>query len=243
MGKTDILPVLNSFWRVPVILAMTALLSMLSVFFSLIDGTGRLQHWCAHNWANFIFFVSRMRTRVEGLENIEPGCGYVFVANHLSMFDHWLFLKYLPIQFRFAAKSSLFKIPFLGWHLRRSGNLPVIFTNHRETLRAYKRVEEKIRSGVSFVIYPEGERTFDGVTLPFKRGAYMLARHAEAPIIPVTIIGAHLRLKRGSMVIRPGKMEFIVHPPIEYEEYKNWQLDELADKTRSIILERYRIEP
>jgi 1-acyl-sn-glycerol-3-phosphate acyltransferase len=71
----------------------------------------------------------------------------------------------------------------------------------------------------------------------------MLARHAEAPIIPVTIIGAHLRLKRGSMVIRPGKMEFIVHPPIEYEEYKNWQLDELADKTRSIILERYRIEP
>jgi 1-acyl-sn-glycerol-3-phosphate acyltransferase len=228
---------------VPVILAMTGFLSTLSVLFSLIDGSGRLQHWCAQNWAHFIFFVSRVSARVHGIENIENGRGYVFVANHLSMFDHWLFLKYLPIQFRFAAKSSLFKIPFLGWHLRRSGNLPVIFTNPRETLRAYKRVEKKIRSGISFVIYPEGERTFDGVTLPFKRGAFLLAKHAEAPIVPVTIIGAHLRLKRGSMVIRPGKIEFLIHPPIEYEEYNSWNLEKLAKTTRKTILERYRLEP
>jgi len=225
------------------ILAMTAFLSSISVFFSLIDGTGKLQHWCAHNWANFIFFVSRVTVHTEGLDNITEGRGYVFVANHLSMFDHWVFLKCLPIQFRFAAKSSLFKIPFLGWHLRRSGNLPVVYTNPRETLRAYKKVEERIRSGISFTIYPEGERTFDGVTLPFKRGAFLLAKHAEAPIVPVTLIGAHLRLKRGSIVIKPGKMEFHVHPPIEYEDYKNWDLENLAQKTRQIILERYRLEP
>ena len=125
----------------------------------------------------------------------------------------------------------------------RSGNLPVFFTNPRETLRAYKKVEEKIRSGISFTIYPEGERTFDGVTLPFKRGAFLLAKHAEAPIVPVTIIGAHLRLKRSSMIIKPGKMEFLVHAPIEFEEYSKWELEELAQKTRNIILEGYRLEP
>jgi len=243
MNTSELLPRLNTIWRVPVILAMTGILSSISVFFSLIDGTGRLQHKCARFWAQFIFFVSRVKVQAEGIQNIEAGRGYVFIANHLSMFDHWVFLKCLPIQFRFAAKSSLFKIPFLGWHLKRSGNLPVFFENPRETLRSYQKVRDKIHSGISFTIYPEGERTFDGVTLPFKRGAFLLAKNAQAPIVPVTIIGAHLRLKRGSFVIHPGKMAFIVHPPIECEEYNQWTLEELAQKTRSIILERYRLEP
>jgi 1-acyl-sn-glycerol-3-phosphate acyltransferase len=194
---------------------MTGLLSVLSVFFSIFDGSGHLQHWCARRWSDFIFFVSRVRVEVDGLEKLSQQRGYVLVANHLSMFDHWAFLSYLPFQFRFAAKSSLFKIPFLGWHLRRSGNLPVYFGSPRQTLKGYQEVARKIRSGISLVIYPEGGRTFDGVMQRFKRGPFLLARTAEAPIVPVTIIGAHLLLKRGSMVIRPGTMRLIVHDPLE----------------------------
>jgi 1-acyl-sn-glycerol-3-phosphate acyltransferase len=243
MKKSDFLPRLNAFWRVPLIIAVTGLLSSLSVIFSLFDGTGRLQHWCARKWAAFIFFVSRVAVSVKGLENIDPNRGYVFAANHLSMFDHWAFLHYLPMQFSFAAKSSLFKIPFLGWHLKRAGNIPVYFTNPRQTLKSFEMVSEKIKSGISFVIYPEGMRTFDGVPVAFKRGAFLPAKHARAPIVPVTIIGAHLRLKRGSMVIRPGKMFFIIHPPIEYKDYKDLELKELSGKIRRIILDNYRLEP
>jgi 1-acyl-sn-glycerol-3-phosphate acyltransferase len=238
---SDLLPKINAFWRVPVIILMTGFLSSLSVFFSVLDGTGRLQHWCARQWAAFIFFVSRVRVTVQGLENLQEGRGYVFAANHLSMFDHWAFLYHIPFQFRFIAKSSLFKIPFLGWHLRRSGNVPVHFENPRRTLRSYEALPEKIRAGMSFVIYPEGMRTWDGITVEFKRGAFLLPKQAEAPIVPVTLIRAHLRLKRGSMVIRPGNMSMIVHKPIEYEEYKDCDLKELAAYTRNIILERYHL--
>lgn len=237
-GK-DFLAKLNSIWRVPLILIMTAFLSTLSVFFSLIDGTGRLQHWCAHQWASFIFFVSRVTVDVEGLGHLESGKGYIFMANHLSMFDHWAFLRFVPFQFRFVAKASLFRIPFLGWHLKRSGNVPVNNKQPRQTLRSYREVAEKIEAGLSFVIYPEGMRTFDGIMVPFKRGAFLLPKQAKAPIVPVTINGAHQRLKRGSILLRPGKMGIIIHKPIAYESYKDMKLEVLAEQVRETILGRY----
>jgi 1-acyl-sn-glycerol-3-phosphate acyltransferase len=235
------LPRINAIWRVPLIILVTGILSSISVLFSLVDGSGRLQHRCAHLWASFIFWVSRVTITVEGIENIDPRRGYVFVANHLSMFDHWAFLYSLPLQFRFVAKSSLFKIPFLGWHLRRSGNIPVHFDNARKTIRNYRRVTEKVASGLSLVIYPEGERTFDGVTVKFKRGAFLLPKEARTPIVPVTLSGAHKRLKRGSMVIYPGEMRMIIHEPIEYETFADWKLQELAVRVRQIVLERYEL--
>jgi 1-acyl-sn-glycerol-3-phosphate acyltransferase len=243
MQSLDILPKINALWRVPVIILMTGFLSTLSVIFSLFDGSGRLQHWCARRWSDFIFFVSRVTVEVEGLEKLQRnGTGQILMANHLSMFDHWAFLSYLPFQFRFAAKSSLFKIPFLGWHLKRSGNLPVYFENPRQTLKGYQKVAKKIRAGTSLVIYPEGERTFDGRIVRFKRGPFLLARTSEAPIIPVTIIGAHRRLKRGSAIIRPGKMELIFHDPIEFVEYKEFELDQMAARVQQIVASKYRLQ-
>ncbi len=242
MRKGEFLPVVNSFWRVPAIVLMTGMLSTLSVAFSLVDRSGRLQHWCARQWAAFIFLVSRVSVEVEGLENLDRRRGYVFMANHLSMFDHWAFLHYLPFQFRFAAKASLFRIPFLGWHLKRSGNIPVFSRNPRQTIRSYQDVAKRIREGLSFVIYPEGMRTLDGVTVPFRRGAFLLPKHAEAPIVPVTIKGAHRRLQRGSVIIHPGRMSMIVHPPIEYSSYKDARLEDLAERVRKTILERYELE-
>jgi 1-acyl-sn-glycerol-3-phosphate acyltransferase len=232
----------NVLWRVPVIIFMTGFLSSLSVLFSVFDGSGRMQHWCARRWSDFIFFVSRVTVDVEGLERLPTnGRGHILMANHLSMFDHWAFLSYLPYQFCFAAKSSLFKIPFLGWHLKRSGNLPVYFENPRQTLKGYRKVAEKIEKGTSLVIYPEGERTYDGVMVPFKRGPFLLARTARAPIVPVTIIGAHRRLKRGSIVIRPGKMGLIFHDPIEFSQYKELELEQMARNVQQIIASKYEL--
>jgi 1-acyl-sn-glycerol-3-phosphate acyltransferase len=242
MADRELIHKIHVLWRVPLILVVTGLLSTMSVFFSIIDSSGRLQHWCAQLWARFIFSVSRVTVEVEGLEKLQPGRGYVFMANHLSMFDHWAFLSFVPFQIRFAAKASLFKIPFLGWHLRRSGNLPVHFRNPRQTLRSYQEVAERIRAGTSFVIYPEGMRTLDGVTVPFKRGAFLLPKHAQAPIVPVTLTGAHRRLQRGSMVIRSGRMGMIIHEPIEFDEYRDLELQALADRVRDIILSRYELQ-
>ena len=242
MFKKEILPRINALWRDPVIILSTGLASLLSVCCSFVDGTGRSQHWCAIIWSRFVFRVSRVSLTVKGLDKLDPEQGYVFVSNHISIFDIWAFLARIPCQFRFAAKVSLFKIPFLGWHMRRIGYIPVDHRNPRRTLQSYARVADKIAKGISFVIFPEGGRTTDGVISEFKRGAFMLPRHAKAPIVPVTIIGSHLRLKRGRLLIYPGPMEMIVHEPISWETYREWPLAELAGRTREIVLSAYKLE-
>ena len=234
------LPTINAVWRVPLILLWTALMALLSVALSVVDGSGRLQHRCAREWGRFILFVSRVRVDARGLDSLDSNRGYIFVANHLSMFDHWAFLAHLPLQLRFAAKMSLFRLPFLGWHLRRSGSIPVNNKRPRETLRAFRAAAAQIRSGNSFVIYPEGGRTFGEKVDPFKKGSLLLARYAHAPIVPVTIIGAHRRLRRGSILIWPGQVDMIFHTPMEFEEYKDLDLQVLADTLRHTISASYR---
>ncbi len=224
----------------PIILLITVVLAAISVVGSFFDSTGKLQHGCARSWGVFVLWISRVRVITRGLDQLDPKRGYIFMANHLSMFDHWAFLGHLPVQVGFAAKASLFSIPFLGWHLRRSGSVPVDRRKPRRTLRDFHEVGGEIRKGLSLVIYPEGERTFGDRFAPFKRGAFLLARSARAPIVPVTIIGAHRRLRRGSIIIRPGAMEMIFHSVVEFRDYEELDSRQVSRRIRQIIGASYR---
>lgn len=243
MLKKEILPRLNALWRDPVMILFTGIMSVLSVVFSLIDKSGKGQDWCSRSWSRALFRIAGVRLTASGLEKLEQGRGYVFISNHISIFDICAILAYVPFKFRFVAKLSLFRIPFLGWHMKRIGYIPVDYRSPRKVLKSYEKAAEQIKNGVSIVIYPEGGRTDDGVMSEFKRGAFMLPRHARAPIVPVTVIGSHLRLKRGSILVRPGKMEMVLHDPIPWETYREWPLEELVRKTRDIVLSVYRLEP
>ena len=243
MNGKEILHRINSIWRDPLIILFTGVMCSISILFSVIDGSGKGQQWCGRKWSRFIFQVSRVELNVRGLDHLETGVGYIFAANHSSIFDIWAVLAEIPSQMRFVAKISLFRVPFLGWHMRRNGYIPVDNSTPRKVLKSYKNAAEKIKGGISIVIFPEGGRAEDGVIRKFKRGAFVLPRSAKAPIVPVTIIGSHLRLRSGSLLIHPGPMEMIVHKPIPWEAYSQWSLDEIAEKTRNIILSSYRMEP
>lgn len=229
----------NVLWRVPLILILTAVMATLSVIFSLLDGTGYWQHWCARTWSRLVLAVSRAQVNIRGLSRLDPNQPYIFASNHLSMFDIWAFLALLPFQFRFVAKASLFRWPFLGWHLKRSGNIPVDRHNPRQAVHSLKEAGEKIRTGISIVIFPEGMRTWGEAVAPFKRGSFLLAQHAQVPIVPVTFIGSNRLLPRGSAMIRPGPMEMIIHPPIAYTEYKDLDLERLTEQVRKQIVDGY----
>ena len=230
----------STVWRVPLILLWTALMASLSMILSIADKSGQLQHGCARRWSRCILAVSRVKVDITGLEKLDSESSYIFVANHLSMFDHWAFLAGLPFRLRFAAKASLFRWPFLGWHLRRSGSIPVSRRHHRATLRAFQAAAKDVEKGTSFVIYPEGTRTLGETVAPFKRGSLLLARYASAPVVPVTIVGAHRRLQRGSILIRPGRMRMLIHSPMKFNDYHNLDLQAFTDEVRNIILESYQ---
>ena len=113
------------FITAPLIFLYTAVMGSISVASSLVDPCGRIQHECSRVWAKMILWTSRVRVQVNGAEHVKAGRPYVLCANHQSHMDIPILLAGVPFQFRFAAKRELFRYPFLGWHLRRSGHLSI----------------------------------------------------------------------------------------------------------------------
>ena len=116
-------------------------------------------------------------------------------------------LAALPVSFRFAAKKELFRIPFLGWHLRRSGHVPVDRRNPHAAVKAFRSAGERLREGVSLVFFPEGATSLDGAIKPFKGGGFVLAEQSHADVIPVTIRGSRSVLVPQTYHVRGGRIE------------------------------------
>lgn len=217
----------------------TVVCGSLSLCSSIFDSQGRWQHAFARFWSWLILTTSGIRTRVEGIENVLPGETAIYCANHQSAMDIPVLFVHLPVQFRFVAKRSLFNLPFLGWHLTRSGHIPVERQRPREGKRSLDDAADKIRAGSSVVLFPEGHRSRDGKLLPFKAGSFYLAIQAGVPVVPITLNGTRAVLKPDTYHIRPGRTEMIVHPAIPTRNLTRLDVDALSDKVRSQILSRF----
>jgi 1-acyl-sn-glycerol-3-phosphate acyltransferase len=157
---------------------------------------------------------SLIRVRGEGVEQLDRQANYVFVSNHGSFLDIPALLSAIPLQFRFFAKASLYKIPFLGWHLRWAGHLPVDRSNARASLKSMTEGARIIAErGISVLLFPEGGRSLEGLR-EFKEGAAYIAIKAGVPLVPVAIVGMRELLPMGSGHIRSGRVTVRVGTPI-----------------------------
>ncbi|PYV15608.1 MAG: 1-acyl-sn-glycerol-3-phosphate acyltransferase [Acidobacteria bacterium] len=223
----------------PLIYFYTAACGTASLAGSIFDGSGRWQHGCARFWSWLILKTGRIRVRVEGLENVPRNQSAVFCVNHQSALDIPILFVRLPVRFRFLAKRSLFHLPFLGWHLRRSGHIPVERERPREALKSLDFAGERIRTGTPVVLFPEGHRSRDGQLLPFRRGPFYLAIKAAVPIVPVTLNGTRYVLKPDTYHVRSGHTEMIVHPAIPTAGLTLDSTDELCGRVREQIASRF----
>ena len=217
----------------------TAVCGTLSLFASLVDSRGRWQHAFARLWSWLILTTSGIRTRVEGLENLAPQETAIYCANHQSAMDIPILFVNLPVQFRFVAKRSLFKLPFLGWHLKRSGHIPVDRGRPRGTRRSLDEAAEKIRAGSSVVLFPEGHRSRDGKMGPFRSGSFYLAIQSGVPVVPITLNGTRAVLKPDTYHVRAGQTEMIIHPPIPTSTLTRVDVEALSEKVRAQIISRF----
>ncbi|MGA2435434.1 MAG: lysophospholipid acyltransferase family protein [Bryobacteraceae bacterium] len=198
----------------PLIVLATTVLGTISLATSLFDGTGHLQHRVAQIWARILLKVSGVQVTVEGLERIQPGQSYVFVANHRSFMDIPIVLAHIPVQFRFLAKRSILKIPFIGYHLHRAGHIPVDRGDTRASLRAMTEVARIIReNNVSVLIFPEGGRT-PGPMREFRPGAAYVAIKGGITVVPVGLCGAREILPMGALLVRGGAVRLRIGEPI-----------------------------
>ncbi len=219
----------------PSIVLATIFWGFWSLVVSYIDRGGRKQAWMAKQWARTLLLVSGTRVTVEGLERLDPNQNYIFVANHRSYMDTPVLLASLPGQFRFMAKKSLFKIPFMGGHLGRAGHIPVPEGNPREAIASMTEAGRTIRQNrVSVLIFPEGGRTM-GTMEPFREGAAFLGIKSGVPLAPVALVGTYELLPMHSVHVRPRRVTLRIGTPIATIDLETRQRGEVTAQLASVI--------
>lgn len=187
-------------------------------------------------WARFNAMTAPVRVIVKGREHIEKGQSYVITANHQSLFDIFIMYGWLGIDIRWVMKHELRNVPVLGIACKRVGHIFVNRSNTKASLESINQAKKDIVDGTSVIFFPEGTRSRDGRLGKFKKGAFKLAFDLQLPVLPVTIKGSGKVLPSGTMDLKPGKIEMIIHPPIDIKKYnENKDFDKLVDDARCAI--------
>jgi 1-acyl-sn-glycerol-3-phosphate acyltransferase len=183
-----------------------------------------------------MFFVraAGVRVRVEGLERIPPGV-CLFVANHTSSADAPAVVGAIPRRISIILKESLFKWPIVGQSFRSAHFIPVNRKSHESAIASVEKATEALRSGQSFLIYPEGTRSPDGRLQNFKKGAVVMAINSGVPIVPMACSGAQHVMEKRSLVMHPGEILVEFLAPIDASKFTMEERDTLNEKVHDAM--------
>ncbi len=214
----------------------TAFWATVSILGSVISRSGRLQHYCMRRWSRDNLWLSRARVEIEGLEHVDPSGPQLLVANHSGLHDILALAANLPIQFRWVAKKSLFRIPFMGWHMRRSGYIPIDRENPREAARSIIAAAHIIRGGVNAIAFPEGTRSRDGELGKFHSGAFALALRTGVPLVPVSLEGSYRVIVPKTLQVNPGAIiRIMIDRPIDVNGYGQTEKHRLMEDVFQVM--------
>ena len=171
--------------------------------------------------------LAGVRTRVSGRENV-PRSPCVFVANHISNLDPPAVACAIPQRVALLAKKEVFRIPLLARAFLLAQMIPVDRADRASALASVELAIKNLRSGVSYLIFPEGTRSPDGRMKPFKKGSFVMAIRAGVPIVPVSVSGAHHLMRKGSIAIRPGEVGVHFGAPISMQGFSVEERDKLV---------------
>lgn len=227
----------------PLIWAYTIILGTLSLTCSLFDRDGRVQHKLARFWSWLIMKTVLSPVKVTGMDNIKgPTTNRtgnaktrVYAVTHASALDIPILYVYLPFQFRIIFKSELLSYPFVGWHLRRSGQVCINQQNPAASIGAVKSALRSLRSGMPLVIFPEGGRTLDGQIQPFLPGAFFMAIKAQADIVPIALVDTFNLLPMNTYHIKCQPLEMRVGEPISTTGLTLRDTDAVSAKVKAAI--------
>lgn len=223
--------------QAPIFFLVTGVCGSLALLVSLFDRGGRAQHRIARVWARLCIWSSGSSLTVRGAENLGRHPVAVYAANHTSYMDTPVVFASLPFQFRILAKTELWSMPFIGWYLARSGQIPIDTANPRATLSSLGGGVRALRAGMPLFVFPEGSRTPTGELQTFLSGAGYLAIRAQVPLVPIALSGVYDLLPIHTRHFYPGKLALTVGEPIQTAGMHMRQAEELTDRLRNAIEE------
>lgn len=224
---------------IPLIFAYTGMFGTLSLLASLFDSSGRLQHRFAHLWSWLILKTTQAPVTVSGMELVDITKPHLCAVNHISAMDIPLLYAHLPFQFRIVAKHELFRYPFMGWHLRRSGQIDIDPRSAMSSLRSMNRAVQTLRDGTPIVVFPEGGRSRNGQVQPFLPGAFYVAIKAQVDIVPVALVGTYEMLPINTYHLMSRPLEVLVGKPISTTGYTPRDMGKLAAVVQRAVEDLY----
>jgi 1-acyl-sn-glycerol-3-phosphate acyltransferase len=188
-----------------------------------------------HGGTALALALAGIRYRVIGREHIPLDRAVVFCANHQSNVDPPVLYRALHPRLHILFKAELRKMPILGRVMETGGFVAVDRASREKSLESIERAAASIRAGNSFLIFPEGTRSRTDQLLPFKKGGFIMAIKAQAPIVPVAISGGRAAMRRGSRIVRPVMVSVRIGPPIETVGRTLADRDAVIEEVRTAI--------
>ena len=195
-------------------------------------------YWAGYAGVRLALLLAGIRYRVTGWEQVQPGRAAVYCANHTSNVEPpvlFALLSRLYPRIHILYKAELRRIPVLGLAFEVAGFVGVERGNRDQSAQAIDAAARTLREGGSFLIFPEGTRSRTNELLPFKKGGFIMALQAQAPIVPVAMHGGRAAMRRGSALVHPATVSVSFGQPISTVGREYAHRDALIAETRAAI--------
>ncbi len=175
------------------------------------------------------------RVTVEGLEYLDPQKAYLFMPNHVSLFDIPVLGGHIPNFTRGVEAAEQFNWPLIGWFIRSIGNIPIDRSSVHGSWSSLEKAAEQVRGGKSIIIMPEGTRTRSGKLSDLKKLPFRLAQMAGVDIVPIGLSGLYRFKPRDGWIIKPGPIKMKIGEPLPFQQFQTLALPELSALVRERI--------
>jgi len=186
-------------------------------------------------WSRLNSLLTPIRVKVLGKSNIKTNTSYVIVANHISAYDIFVLYGWIGVDFKWVMKKEIEKVPAIGFGSKAVGHIFIDRSSTKAAMETINEAKQKIKGGTSVAFFPEGTRSKTGKLSRFKKGAFHFAFDLNLPILPVTIRGTDNIIPPGTLDLRPGKAQLIIHEPLDIKQYGKENLQTLMDDVRNTI--------
>jgi 1-acyl-sn-glycerol-3-phosphate acyltransferase len=224
---------------IPLVGIATAGFGCISLISGLWDKSGRQQHAIARAWARTLLLISLSPVKIINMEKLHEHETAVYASNHLSYMDTPVLFSKLPFQFRILAKQGLWKIPFIGWYLNRSGQVSVDTKSPRSLIVSLNHGVATLKAGLPLVLFPEGGRAATGELQTMMSGCAYMAIKAGVPLIPLTLVGTYELLPIHVYSLNPRPLLIVVGDPISTTGLTTRDADTLTKRLYESISTTY----